>query len=792
MSASRFLEAVHRASERVTRMVLRHRVTVFCVSLGLSLLMLFPALGLRFNNSNENFYPPGDQTLAYYDEFKERFGSDEFVYILFSADDMLSPGTWKLIGEISEELGDEVPFVREVTSLPSLEMLDAHGDELTVSELMEPFPETREEISALQAKVLRRPLYADQILSRDGRFSAIVVDMEIIEGEDDPRKLIAPKVREILGRYRDRLGLEFHAVGIPIIDYDMDVTTANEVVWFGSLSILFALLLIGWLFRSFSAFLVTCSVVVCSIVWVFGLMAMRGQDLSLVSVIIPSLLVAVGLGDAVHLISEFRLVRQRIPDLDEALVETVKLVGWPCLLTSVTTSAGLISFRWAPVMPVQQLGVLCCFGVGMAFILTFTLGLSILALWPPAPPLGHHNQIAVGLLGGINRINERLPRLILGICGIVVVASYLGVTRIRVETSFLEQFELDSPIRRDYTAVNENMGGPLSVEIIVGPKQGNASEEPALSLPLLRAVERFQESISKHRFARGTTSLVDIIKELNRTLMGGSEDGYRLPERQEAIPQYLLLYEISGGDALDRLLDFSRRHLRISVRAVNLGSRHGLEFKEFLDREAAKFLEPYATVEVTGTIPLFLRLADLITTSQIRSLALAFVLISIMMIVVFGSLKMGLVSLLPNLLPVFVTLGYMGWSDTPLDLGTVLIACVAIGVAVDDTIHFFSRFQLEFLETGNYREAINLSILHVGRAMFFTSLLLTISFGTLGWSEMGSVANFGILTSFTVVTALVADYFLAPQLLVLFKPLGKEGRGKRPENSLELPRESTK
>jgi predicted RND superfamily exporter protein len=320
------------------------------------------------------------------------------------------------------------------------------------------------------------------------------------------------------------------------------------------------------------------------------------------------------------------------------------------------------------------------------------------------------------------------------------------------------------------------MGGILNLVFIYEAEQPEAVKTAAI----LSHLEALQARAEESPLVTKTYSIVDILKDINQSFHGDDPTYYRLPDNDELIAQYLLLYEISGGGELEDYVsgDYQRTTLELRVNMVDSNVVGGLieELENYLQAHPA----PGAKVEITGIGLLWLKMGEYIAQSQIQGYLLAFAFIALILCLAFRSIKVGLLAMIPNLFPIVLILGAIGASGMHLDYLRMLLATVAIGIAVDDTVHMTSRIRKEFIRCGNYEQAIRIGVLSVGRPVMITSIILSLSFLIYLASEMAVMASFGILLSTTVVTALLADLFLLPALVLALKPFGKERQPSTP------------
>ncbi|RMD83939.1 MAG: RND transporter, partial [Candidatus Dadabacteria bacterium] len=522
------------------------------------------------------------------------------------------------------------------------------------------------------------------------------------------------------------------------------------------------------------------AVVVLAIAVTVGAVAWLGWAIDQMFDLMPVLLIAVGVADSVHILSEFRLYHTATGSRREAIRRTLMLVGTPCLLTSLTTAAGFASMGVAPIPAIAHLGIYSAIGVMAAFFFTLTLLIALLSLGRRERPPETDQAALVrarggrgfqAVLSGIATVVLRYHRAIVVVALAVFAGSVYGMTRLSIESNFLNEFGKDVPVRQTTVFVDQIMGGTLSFSYLIETDAPGAIKEPAV----LREIERLEREAARHGdVVRKTYSIVDYLKDINQTFHDGDPRYHVLPDSRELVAQYLLLYEMSGGEEAEEWVSADYSRARLEIRCRLAGSRALGSLIDRLERYLGEHPFEHSKPHLTGMGALWLKLEEYIMDSQIRGFLLAFAAIAVMMCLLLRSVKMGLLSMVPNLAPVFLTLGGMGLVGVPLDYVRLLIAPVAIGLAVDDTIHHVTRLRLEFRRTGSYAEAISRSMLDVGRALLITSTVLVAGFLVFVFSVMDNVATLGMLLSSTIVLALVADFFLMPALVVTLRPLGPE------------------
>jgi len=378
------------------------------------------------------------------------------------------------------------------------------------------------------------------------------------------------------------------------------------------------------------------------------------------------------------------------------------------------------------------------------------------------------------VLVAVARFDVRHRRAILAAFAAVFVWSAVGISRIVVDSNWLDDFSDEVPLKAVTERVDRVMGGVTNLIYLFDAGEAEGIKDPAV----LREMERVEAiGISHAPLVRKGYSLVDILKDLNQAFHGGDPAYYVLPESRELVAQYLLLYEMSGGEDAQEYVSSDYRRASVELRlALAPTSRTG-ELVHAIDEELAAQPLEATRVDLTGIGALWIELLDYIVSSQVQGFTIAFAVIALMMAGVFRSFGIGVISMLPNIAPVALVMGLIGWAGVFLDYSKISIAAVAMGIAVDDTIHLISRYRHEFGRCGNYVDALVRALRDVGRALLVTSAALVCGFLVLLLSKLDSQATYGLLLAITIVAALVADFLLLPALILTFRPFGPERAG---------------
>jgi len=776
---------------------------------------------LTVDMSTESFFMENDPVKITYQQFREHFGSDEFVFIIYRArdGDLFSSRSLAALSGIHEQLAvesdanqdnPESPFSRitDVTSLINVNYLEADEDTLRSRDFVAGrYPRTDEDRTFLKTQALAHPDYVPSMLNRRGDFSVIIIDTNlgatVIPTDEDVESLIgndafedasgtspAPlefvrpnfwdyqtltnALTELLNRSAAAEHLQFYPVGNPVImKFFADVFT-TEVSLLTLASIGFIILTFYLLFRSVRSVLSAVAIVVTAIVWTLGICGWVGATMTLMVTIIIFLTLTVGVADAVHLLSGYMYMRQEGMVHDQAVREVFRTSGPACFLTSITTMIGLLSLLVVPIVPLKVFGLFSGLGVFLAFVFTLLILPLTMSAEKGSPPKGKTEYKSHRVQRMIRRLEPLATKAPLTVSIGFFAAAILffwGVTMIRVDTNIGQLISPRNIIRQNMDDVEKNIGGSMNMEILVETGVTDGLKDPEI-LQTMGDLQAYLETAHSDLVV-STYSLSDAVKESFKALNEDRPEMYRIPETRPMLAQTLLLFEGAAPEDRTKLVTDDYENARISVRIRNRGSYEYMPYMADVQRRIdilfslLKTAYPDLKVRITGVFALTMKLADFVSWSQIKSFSLALAVISILFIFVFRSIKGGLISIVPNLFPILTAFGMMGFMGYSLDLDTLLVAPIAIGIAVDDTIHFLSRYRMEQMAGAEPKQAVKHTFREVGQAMVFTTVILSAGFLMFTFSQHNGLSHFGLLSATAIISAVISDLFFLPRLCIL-------------------------
>ncbi len=761
----------------------------------------FQVTRLRIDTSNESYFHKTDPVLTVYNDFKAQFGTDELVIVAIEAPKIFDRPFLRRLGKLHRELAEKVPHLADITSLVNARNTRGKTDRLIVEDLLEHFPQSNAELGALRERVMANPLYRNRLISTDGTMTTIIIETDladtrapadVLAGFDDdapdagvPAKkngrtkneiaeAVVDAVQKIIENY-DAGDFRIHLAGTPVVLKVQKAAMMQDMGRFMMLAILTIGTCLFLMFRRVSGVFLPLLVVVLSLFSTLGLMGICNVSFTLPNMILPSFLLAVGVGASVHILS---LVFQRLgrgEDKRTAIAHAMGHSGFAVLITSFTTAVGLASFATTALAPVAFLGIFG--GMGVLFSLFYTMLMipAILALLPLKQSSSKHakgrsHDWFDHLMDRVTQIVSCRPGLIITITLLLLVAGLASALQLQFSHNVLKWQPASWDCRRATETIDRVMGSTINIEVLVDTEKENGLYDPVVLNHLDRLARELEAFENGRVKVAKASSVADVLKEIHQALNENRPEFYRVPDNPDLIPQEFLLFENSGSDDLEKVTDSAFRLARFTVQVPWLDVFYYVPLLQKIETSFQAAFGHRAKVSTTGLLQLFVHTVKAASRSMAQGYVTAAVLITLMMVLMVGGLRMGLISMIPNLAPVILVMGLMYWLSLPLDTYTMMIGTIALGLAVDDTVHFMNGFRRYFSEGNDAKEAIRKTLDTSGRAMLITTVVLAIGFFVFTFASMLNVKRFGYLTGLTLVLALVADFLSVPALMMLIHP----------------------
>lgn len=815
--------------ERLAAILIQYRILVWSIFIAGTIFMASGIGKIQQDTSMDSVFPKGHPVRESYIKYREQFGSDKVLSILYRAKDgdIFSEKSLKALHSIHNDLLEyrDNPAIRETSALKHVDQiidlinvsfLESSEESVMIARnfIGKKLPATDEEREKVRYDAVNHKDYPSTFFSKDTQYGLIflttdfgaipkgfsrnevfldeedldlgdvsaktneaeyqAVEFESIDNEECSNFM--KEIRAILEKPEYLDAVEFSYVGdIPMFAFDHDVIDFEAAMIFSGVVLLFFLIL-AVMFRKISAIIWAITIDIMAVVWLLGTMGWIGTVQSELIQPIVFLTLIIAIADCVHIISGYLYARRSGKDHQQSLTSVMRHSGAACFLTSVTTFIGFVSIASVDLIELRVFGIYAGIGIFWAFILSIFLLPLMIDLWAPLPKNRNFepeevlkNSIIQSFLSWVNSVVNRYPKPILVISALILAVSIPGLLKVKVDTNPIQALKQSTEVRKAFDLMESAMGGTQSMQILIDTKASGGIRD----MEVLYAIENMENYINNHpsEYIVDSGSLLIALKNSHKAIHGGNLDYYKIPDDPKLVQQLFFLFQNADPESNRMLVseDYSMAHIGISLKSAGSSNYDDVvnDLKDKADDIFRPLYKKYPSMEVqfTGDLAVQMELYHMMSWVQIKSFGLAFIVICSLLFVFFGSFKKGLVAMIPNIIPVVVTFGIMGWFSIPIDIVAVIIAPIVIGIVVDDTIHFFSHYDSILRETGDSVAAVGSAIAEVGQALIVTTLTIGLGLLSMLYSSHMGFTYLGLLGALSMFIALLADLFLFPILL---------------------------
>jgi hypothetical protein len=762
---------------------------------------VFQIPSISIDTSSEALLKKEDPSLLEYNRFRDQFGRAELIVIAIQSPEIFSSTFLSRLRAFHQDLEEEIPYLREVTSLINARSTRGEKDSLIVKDLLEDWPKHPVDPAQLKTEVLSNPFYLNYLISEDAQVTAIIVETEAaVTGEtsqaedfldafdekisetaspgETPHYFSEKENKEVVTainrvvEHHSRNDFPITVSGGPVVVDAFNRATMGDIRRCILLSLVSVALFLGILFRRVSGVILPMIIINAALFSTIGLMSLTGTPIKITTTVIPAFLLSVGVCDSVHVLAIFYRMLDRGQNKRDAIAKALGHSGTPTVMTSLTTTAGVLSFLFADLRAIAEIGIFAAAGVVLALLYTVVLLPPLLALTRVTAKRDIPTRMRAmdRFLEAIAVISTSHRKKIMLVGGLIFMVFFPAVFLLKFSHNIVEYFPDSSSYKQNLGFIDTRLKGSITLEIVMDTHRENGLHAPDI-LNRIEAFGRQTETFQQDGIAVGKVfSITDILKEIHQALNENDPAYYSIPQDRRVVAQEFLLFENSGSDDLERIVDNQFSRTRITIKTPWVDAVVCEKFIDKIQQRLSDQFQDFASVHATGLMALLARAISAAIYSMTKSYLVAFVAITILMIVLIGNWKLGLVSMVPNFLPILTTMGIMGLLNIPLDINSLMIGSIAIGIVVDDTVHFIYNFQKYYERTANPYKAVRETLLGTGRALLITSLVLCTGFFILMFASLNHLVNFGFFTGITILIALAADFFLMPAIMVLMHP----------------------
>ena len=790
----------------------------------------------KLDASAESLVLENDDSLQYYRAISKSYGSDDFLIITYApVKDLMSDAVLADLKALSDELAglDQVLSIDSILNVPLLNSPRVEISKLATDIRTLGTPGVDRELA--RKELLKSPIYKNLLLSPDGEVTIIRINFKRDEKYfslmhrrnelrdkkkqfglnqeegalfakarqefrdyhsqvlDNENQLIG-NVRDIMDRHREHA--EMFLGGLPMITSDMIGFIEHDLETFGLGVLAFLVLMLSLFFRKFRWVALSMSCCVITVLVMVGFLGLMDWRVTVISSNFVSILLIITMSLTIHLIVRYRDINDNNLDLSqkELVWETVRLMVQPCFYTAITTIVAFISLLISGIRPVIDFGWIMTIGIALAFGLNFIFFPAALVLLKAEPP-GFAKDGTRNFTLAVAAFTNRNRKVILWVSFLLAVVSAIGISKLEVENRFIDHFKSDTEIYQGMEVIDQQLGGTTPLDIIINPDQkyfdylkeaseevdddpfAEASEEVVQNywfnsnmLDRVENIHDYLESLPEVGKVQSISTLIKVFTQLDN---GRKPDDYDLALIRKLMPENV------KDSLVNPYLSQDANQIHINMRLIE--SDPNLRRSQLIEKIRTHLVEELKlapeTIHFTGMVVLYNNMLQSLYRSQILTIGVVFVSIMFMFMILFRSVSMALIGIVPNLLAAGTVLSLMGWMGIPLDMMTITIAAITVGIAVDDTIHYIHRFQIEFKVDQNYLASMDRCHGSIGKAMYYTSVTITLGFSILALSEFMPTIYFGLLTGAAMVVALIGSLTLLPLLIVVFRPLGSSTEG---------------
>ena len=760
---------------RVSRIILKNRYLILILIAIATAFLVSQMKHMRFSYTEANLLPEDHEVNIQYNKFLDIFGEEGNLILLAIKDStVFTPAkfnAWNSLAKSFDSLS-EVEFTLSIADVKKLKK-DTKNRKFVLESIYTQELTSQKTIDAVKKELFEKlPFYDNLLYNKEtGTIqTAIYINKEIVN-TPVRKAFVFKKLIPIIDAFEKETNLDVRVSGMPYIR----TINAQNIIDEIQLFVLGALLITGiiffFFFRSYRATFITLLVVTIGVTWAFGFIGLFGYEITVLTALIPPLIIVIGVPNAVFLINKYQQEIKLHGQQAKALQRVISKIGNATLMTNITTASGFATFVFVKSQLLREFGILASVNILSIFVLALLI-IPILYSFMEPPKKKHLNHLERKWMENVVNWMEKMVReqriTIYITTVIVIILGIIGLYQIRVSGSLIEDMPKTKAFYKDIKFFEKEFGGIMPLEILIDTKK----EKGVMKLSTLKRMDKINEVIESFPELSRPVSVVNLVKYSKQAFYKGNPKYYQLPTSQEQ--SYIFEYTKNSdgnSDMLNNFVDSTGQYARITTFMKDVGTDKMNDIQERLQQVVKKeFPEERYNVSFTGKALVFLKGTNYLISNLVFSLSLAIFLIALFMAWMFRSFKMILISIIPNMLPLLITAGLMGFFGIPIKPSTILVFSIAFGISVDDTIHFLAKYRQELMANNwKIRRSVYAALRETGVSMFYTSIVLFFGFLVFTVSSFGGTIALGGLVSITLLFAMVSNLLLLPSLLLTFE-----------------------
>ncbi|WP_245915639.1 efflux RND transporter permease subunit [Mangrovibacterium marinum] len=759
---------------KFSRLILRNRVAVLSILALITVFMAFQATRVEMSYEYAQLLPKKDTAYQDYQKFRNLFGEEGNLVVVGVEDpQFFQLQHFRKWQELNRDL-TEIDGVENLISVSSAYNLDKNSQErkFTAQPIFPDQIASQSQLDSLAKSFRSLPFYKGLLYNgkADAYMLAITVNKDKMHSK--LREQLILSIKERCDQFSEDSGLELHYSGLPYIRVINSIRIKKEIYLFSALAMGLCILVLFLFFRSFKAVLIPVTIVLTGVIWAVGTMGLLGFKITLLTGMIPSLLIVIGIPNSIYMLNKYHYEFRAHGNKIKALQRVIIKIGNATFLTNLTTASGFATFVITNSEILRQFGLVASLNILGLFLLSILMIPSIFSFL--APPNERHIQHLDNKT--IRRIIDKLVELtyhhikwVYFSAFLVLLLGLYGITQIKSSGYMVDDIPESDVIYKDLKFFEKHIDGIMPLEIIVDTRKPNG----AMNIQTFKLIDKLENRLSAYDELSSSLSLLNILKFAKQSFYNGKEKYYTIPTNNER--NFILAYaknstenSSAGIGSLHSFIDSTQQVTRVSIRMKDVGTKRMEQlYGDFKMEVDSIFPKEKYDVTVTGSSITFFKGTQYLVKNLFSSLALAIFLISAFMAIMFYSWRMVILSLIPNILPLIFTAAIMGFTGIPIKASTILVFSIAFGISVDNTIHFLAKYRQELSLTGwNIQKSVRIALSETGVSMMYTFVVLFFGFGVYSISQFGGTAALGVLVSLTLLVAITSNLILLPSLLI--------------------------
>lgn len=769
---------------KLSHRIIKYRLLLVIIIGLVTVFMGYKARLIEWSYEIANVVPADDPEMQYFQEFKQLFGEDGNIVAVGVLDSSVYETTnFRRLQMMSQALED-LPGVNQVISLPILQRLKKNSGERSfqLEEIFPEIPDEQNELDSMLNVALEQKFYSGQLINPENGALLILITINKEVLNSFKRVQLTKDIIAIGDQFTNRTDITVHFAGLPFVRSVVASRVKAEMLMFIAISVAITGVIMLLFFRSWRAVIFPMTIIGVVIVWVLGFLTIFEYKINILTGVIPSIIVVIGIPNSIYLLNKYHQEYENHGNKVIAISRVTRKIGFVTLITNFTTAIGFLVLGFTDITVLREFGLVAGLNIMATFVVSIVL-LPAVFFWMPAPRRKHLKHLQFKGVGKILTLMDLLVHRhkykVFVVTAIIIAFSISGLYQVYSVSYMVDDIPEDSRVIKDLRFFENNFSGIMPLEILVdtGKKRG------VMRIENLEAIERFEKYLESHKDISQAVSVVSFIKASRQAFYGNNPAYYDLPNRRDR--NFIFRYfqnQSEETDVLKSFIDSTAQVMRISLKVADIGSQKmdSLINEVVEPQKEAIFEGTDIEATITGTTPIFIKGNRFLIENLKFSFVLAFLIIAMIMALLFANLRMIIISLIPNIIPLLITAGIMGYFAIPLKPSTAIVFSIAFGISVDYSIHFLAKYRQELFANNFFVPlAVSKSIREIGSSMIYTSIVLFAGFVIFAGSDFGGTVALGFLTSTTLLMAMFTNLIVLPSLILAFDT-GKRKKNRHP------------